>query len=243
MATYSDIEMGFTPILQLDRRNFVRKVYGTVAMQLSLTALLAGPIASASSAWLQTYAGGLSTLSLVLTLGLLVTGCCSRGGLRGLMRAYPTNMAVLGTFTLAEAIMVGLICSTYEVQSVVLCMALTTAAVGALTAWACTTEMDTTRWGEHLVAACFGLSLAGLVAMFVGSPILHTFYAAGGALVFAGFLVYDTQMIISNKHESQRNFSIDDYAFASLMIYMDVVRIFIHLLRLLGEDRKQHRRR
>mmetsp|Transcript_4193 Transcript_4193/g.9136 ORF Transcript_4193/g.9136 Transcript_4193/m.9136 type:complete len:248 (+) Transcript_4193:61-804(+) len=238
-----DMEMGHAPRLQLDRRNLVRKVYSTVAAQLCLTALIATPIATASASWLQQHAGGLSSLSLWLTLGLLFAGCCSRGGMHGLMRRHPTNMVMLGVFTLAESIMVGLLCSMYEVESVLLCLGLTGGAVAALTAWAFTTDMDTTRWGEHLVAASLGLSIVGIIAIFAGSPMLSTLYAGAGALLFAGFLVYDTQMIISNKHDSHRSFDIDDYAFASLMIYMDIVRMFIYLLRLLGEDRKQRRRR
>jgi len=243
MAPRTDMEMGYALPIQLDRRNFVRKVYGTVAVQLCLTAVIVSPIATASLSWLQRYGGSLSSLSLVLTLGLMFVGCCSRGGLHGLMRRYPTNMAALGVFTLAESIMVGLMCSMYEVQSVLLCLALTGGAVSALTAWAFTTEMDTTRWGEHLVAASMGLSIVGIIAIFAGSPMLNTLYAGAGALLFAGFLVYDTQMIISNKHESHRHFDIDDYAFAALMIYMDIVRMFIYLLRLLGDERKQRRRR
>mmetsp|Transcript_43568 Transcript_43568/g.79340 ORF Transcript_43568/g.79340 Transcript_43568/m.79340 type:complete len:248 (+) Transcript_43568:65-808(+) len=240
-----DMEMGYTAAqaMQSDQRNFVRKVYGTVAVQLGLTALIASPIATASPAWLQSYGPGLSALSLVLSLVLLFVGCCARGGLSNVMRSYPTNIALLGAFTCAESIMVGLVCTAYEVQSVLLCLALTFGAVGALTAWAVTTDIDTTKWGQHLVAACMGLSIAGIVAMFVGSPMLNTLYATGGALVFAGFLVYDTQLIIGNKHESNHRFQIDDYAFAALMIYMDIVRMFIYLLRLLGEDRRGGRRR
>mmetsp|Transcript_41949 Transcript_41949/g.96271 ORF Transcript_41949/g.96271 Transcript_41949/m.96271 type:complete len:246 (+) Transcript_41949:71-808(+) len=240
---HSDVEMGHLPPIQDIQRAFVRKVYGTVAVQLCLTAMIAGPIATASPSWLQAYGGGLSTISLLLSMGLLIIGCCARGGLAKMMRSYPSNMAFLAAFTLAESIMVGLVCSMYEVQSVVLCLALTCGAVGALTAFAVRTDMDATKWGAQLVAAVMGLSVVSIVAMFAGSPMLNTLYSAGGALVFAGFLVYDTQLILGNKHESSQRFGIDDYAFAALMIYMDIVRMFIYLLRLLGQDRRGGGRR
>mmetsp|Transcript_64422 Transcript_64422/g.153685 ORF Transcript_64422/g.153685 Transcript_64422/m.153685 type:complete len:255 (+) Transcript_64422:86-850(+) len=235
-----DAEMGFGAGRGLDtaeiRRGFVRKVYGTVAVQLCATAVIAAPIASASDRWLQTYGSLLMTLPLLLSLAMLVIACVSRGGIQGLMRRYPSNMAMLSLFTISESCLVGLICSAYELQVVLLAVALTGGAVAALTMWAVRTKVDTTELGPQLAAAGWGLFAVGMAALLLGSPMLETLYSCAAALLFAGYLVYDTQLIVGNKHGSRRQFSIDDYAFASLLIYMDIVRMFIHLLRLLGKD-------
>ena len=57
-------------------------------------------------------------------------------------------------------------------------------------------------------------------------------YAAGGALVFSLFILYDTQMILGGNHEHV--FCIDDYALAAICLYFDFVQLFLSLLRLLG---------
>mmetsp|Transcript_31676 Transcript_31676/g.73989 ORF Transcript_31676/g.73989 Transcript_31676/m.73989 type:complete len:263 (+) Transcript_31676:114-902(+) len=242
-----DAEMGYGSVwsqsLGLDRasirRGFVRKVYGTVAVQLAATAVIAAPIATASDRWLQAYGPTLLTASLLLPLVMLVAACMSRG-MQNLMRHYPTNMGMLLLFTLSESCMVGLICSSYELQSILLCLGVTAGAVTTLTLWAMQTELDTTEFGPQLAAASWGLFAVGLLALLLGSPMLETLYACGAGLLFAAYLVYDTQLIVGNKHESRREFSIDDYAFASLLIYLDIVRMFIYLLQLLGKDNGHH---
>mmetsp|Transcript_5942 Transcript_5942/g.13075 ORF Transcript_5942/g.13075 Transcript_5942/m.13075 type:complete len:241 (-) Transcript_5942:207-929(-) len=236
-----DLEQGaYSRAMATDRQNFVWKVYSIVAAQLCATAAIAAPIATASPVWLNTYGGALTTLSLVLSVLLLAIVCCGRG-LHQSLRFYPQNMGILLMFTIAESIMVGFTCAMYEAQIVLLCLAVTGGAVIALTAWAVTTKVDATKWGRQLGVAMLGLFVASLVALFVGSSAMDTVVAAGGAVLFSCFLVYDTQMIVGGKHESQRRFDIDDYAFAALQIYMDVIRMFLYLLRLLGSNNRRRR--
>ena len=47
-----------------------------------------------------------------------------------------------------------------------------------------------------------------------------------GALLFCGFIVYDTHMIMTH-------FGVDDYIIASIELYLDVVNLFQYLLLLL----------
>jgi protein lifeguard len=54
-----------------------------------------------------------------------------------------------------------------------------------------------------------------------------------GALVLAIYIVYDTQMIIGNNDDK---FEVDDYIFAAMVLYVDIVRIFIHILKNMGDD-------
>ena len=64
------------------RRDFVRKVYGTVSLQLAATALMAKPICTASDAWLSKNRHWIF-FSAVLTFAVLAFGACSRGPGRG----------------------------------------------------------------------------------------------------------------------------------------------------------------
>ena len=64
---------------------------------------------------------------------------------------------------------------------------------------------------------------------------MQKIYAGTGALLFGGYIVYDTQLIIGGKHRNK--FAIDDYVFAAINIYLDVINEFLYLLELFGDRR------
>jgi len=68
--------------------------------------------------------------------------------------------------------------------------------------------------------------------MFVNIPAMHMVLAGVGALIFSVYLVYDTQLMIGGNHKM--SISPEEYIFAALNIYMDVIMIFLYILRLLG---------
>lgn len=51
------------------------------------------------------------------------------------------------------------------------------------------------------------------------------------ALLFSAYLVYDIQMVLGNK---QYACSPDEYVFASVQIYLDVVMLFLQILSIVG---------
>lgn len=219
--------------LERDRKNFVRKVYGTVGVQLLATAALAAPIATASDVWLSSHAG-LMLFSSVGFLALLLLLACGGGHL---MRQHPHNLLILAAFTALEAISVGFFCAMYEAQSVVFVIGATAAVVGSLTLFAVTTNFDMTGFGGYLRGASLALFVIGLVGCFVRADFFQMLFALGGAVLMSGYLVYDTQRILGGKHK--RRFGLDDYAFAALQLYLDIVELFLHLLALMGERRRR----
>ena len=50
-------------------------------------------------------------------------------------------------------------------------------------------------------------------------------------MFFGFYLIVDTQMIMGGKGIE---LSVDDYVLASMLLYIDIVQIFLYLLRLLG---------
>ncbi|OQR76025.1 protein lifeguard 1-like [Tropilaelaps mercedesae] len=68
--------------------------------------------------------------------------------------------------------------------------------------------------------------------VFVHSSILHKVYAGVGALIFMVFLAFDTQLLMDGKRYS---ISPEEYVFATIQLYVDIVQIFMFLLSLIGE--------
>jgi len=216
------------------RRGFIQKVYATVAVQLMTTAVIAAPIVRADSSWLRDNSG----LFMLATMGsfVLVTGvmCCAQH----ILRTHPWNFVFLAVFTVLESVAVGFISAQYEIESVVLCLAGSGVVAAALTLFACTTKMDFTNMGGSLMIAAFGLFGVGMLGAFFRIPMMQTMYAIGGACLFGVYLIYDTQLILGGKHQKKR-FEIDDYVLAAMNIYMDLIELFIFLLRMFGERRRE----
>lgn len=63
-----------------------------------------------------------------------------------LCQTYPTNLAILGAFTIAESWMVSSICSMYTPESVLLSAVATSAATFGITFFALVTKSDFTKW-------------------------------------------------------------------------------------------------
>ena len=58
---------------------------------------------------------------------------------------------------------------------------------------------------------------------------------AAGAFVFSLYLIYDTQMMMGGKHK----YALDpeEYIFAALNIYLDVINLFMYILMIVGGSR------
>ena len=71
----------------------------------------------------------------------------------------------------------------------------------------------------------------GITSMFVDSPFLENLYCMVGVMLFGFYLIVDTQMIMGGKNVE---LSIDEYILAAMMLYIDIIQIFLYLLRFLG---------
>jgi len=217
----------------------VQKVYGILTAQLLVTVAIAGAIMHFGRDWMKHNQHVMLPLvfaSMAVSIGMMcVFMCCPM-----VMRQFPLNYILLGLFTVAESVMVGFICLGYTQESVIIALVITAVVVVSLSLFACQTSYDFTGCGPYLFCAVMclmGLGLAMSIASMCGAtgPAFHTMrmvMAAGGALIFSMYIVYDTQLIIGGKH--QNAFSIDDYAAAAISLYIDIIQLFLYLLQLFG---------
>lgn len=163
----------------------------------------------------------------------IVLVCCP-----SVRRKSPGNFICLAVFTLAFSYMVGTISSFHDTNIVLLAAGITTAVCLAISIFAIQTKIDFTLCSGLLFALVMVLFFFGWACLityyaFGYNRIMDSVYAGLGALVFALFLVYDTQMIVGGrKHE----LSAEEYIYGALQLYIDVVYIFLFLLSLLGKN-------
>jgi FtsH-binding integral membrane protein len=109
----------------------------------------------------------------------------------------------------------------------------------AMSLYGYTTRTDLARFGSFLLMGLFGIIIAGLVNMFLGSSTLQLVISVVGVIVFVGLTAYDTQRIKHIYLESDSSIVAGKKAImGALALYLDFLNLFILLLQLTGDRRR-----
>ncbi|XP_050412624.1 protein lifeguard 4 [Patella vulgata] len=204
------------------RMGFLRKVYGILSTQLLLTAIVAAVFMMNDS--LKEFVHKSPWMMLVAFIGTL-------GVLFALMwkrQETPTNYILLAVFTVFEAYTVGVVVTMYTVSSVIEAAVLTLGVTVALTLYTLQSKRDFSSWGAGLFAFLWILILAGFLQIIFPSVIMDKMIAIGGATLFSMFIIFDTHMMM-------HKLSPEEYILASVNLYLDILNLFFHILRLVGQ--------
>lgn len=108
---------------------------------------------------------------------------------------------------------------------------LTLSSFGVLTAYAFVSRRDFSAWGSFFTVGLWVLIATSLLNLFLRNQTANLWIAGATVLVFSGLLVFDTWRI--------RNvYGPDDYVPAAVMIYLDLLNMFLAILQLLGGGRR-----
>ncbi|KAF7226117.1 transcript variant X2 [Nothobranchius furzeri] len=87
-------------------------------------------------------------------------------------------------------------------------------------------DAEVVLWAVGATAfVSFSMSLFAMQSKF-----LYIFYSFLGTVLFSLYLLFDTQLILGGKYE----ISPEEYVFATLNLYVDIITLFIFLLQLLN---------
>ncbi|KAH8268697.1 hypothetical protein KR026_012086, partial [Drosophila bipectinata] len=211
------------------RRGFIRKVYlillGQLVTSLAIISIMVFntefQYAVARNPWVL-------MISFIMTIAILVILVCNED----LRRQTPANFVLLVCFTIAQSFLLGSAACHYAPKEVFTAVLITTAVCLGLTLFALQTKYDFTMLGGILVASVIILIFFGIVTMFAGGGLASTIYASISAVVFSVYLIYDTQLMMGGNH--RYSISPEEYIFSALNLYIDVVNIFMDILRLIG---------
>lgn len=209
------------------RFGFIRKVYSIIGVQLAVTLCTAlffvfcGPFSP-------------NILSPLLLLGavgsvvvLLVLACS-----RDLSRRYPHNYILLALFTLLESLTVGIIASLYNPVLVLQALLATIVIVGGLTFFVWQTDYDFTSWLGVTSFLFWGVIAVGLLrVLFWRSLWTQILCCVAFALFYGIYILIDSHLLIKRGRVS---FGEDAYVFAAISLYIDIIGLFLELLRLLA---------
>lgn len=206
------------------RMAFVRKVYAILTVQLVATAALASIsfFNESYQHWIQSNQW-MMWGSLFGAIGFLILTYWKR-------KSYPMNLLFLAGFTGFEAYSVSIIVSFYESRIVLQAVVLTAGLFIALTLFACQTKYDFTSWMPYLFGGLWFLIMFGFVAAFFPqTSTTELIYSGIGALIFSGYILVDTQLIM-------RHYHVEEEIAAAISLYLDIINLFINILRILNNQ-------
>lgn len=234
-AGYSEMEAQFAWDDKVIRQTFIRKVYAILLTQLLVTVGIVCLFTFCDPVrfYIQTHPGLYSASYLMFFATYIALSCC--GDLR---RQFPWNIILLVLFTLSLSFMMGFMSSFYNTKSVLLCLGITAMVCLCVTVFSFQSRIDVTSCQGVLFSLCMVLLLCAItisiVVPFGYVPWLHATYAVLGAILFTLFLAFDTQMLLGNKRYA---ISPEEYIFATLSIYLDIIYLFSFLLAIVGGGR------
>ncbi|NWI34614.1 LFG4 protein, partial [Sula dactylatra] len=134
--------------------------------------------------------------------------------------------------SLNDSLLFLFIVSFYDVSIVLQAFILTTAVFLGLTAYTLQSKRDFSKFGAGLFTCLWILIFSGFLRLFFYSETIELVFAAAGALLFCGFIIYDTYLLM-------HKLSPEEYILAAINLYLDIINLFLHLLRLLEAFNKK----
>ena len=211
-------------------RNYFLSVYnnmivglllsGGIAYWMSTDAALMAAIWKTNLAWVIVFA------PLVMSIGLIFI-FDSLSPITARLFFY-LFAAVMGA-SLSQIFMVFKLGSIFQVFFI------TSATFAVMSVYGYTTNKDLSSLGSFLLMGVIGLVIAGIINIFLQSPVMTFVISCIAVLVFTVLVAVDTQQLkevyYSKFGDEREKLGI----LGALNLYMDFINIFINLLQLLGE--------
>lgn len=206
------------------RWSFIRKVYSIITIQLLATIAVASVVVTVHpiAHFFVSTSGGLA-LYIILIITPFIVLC----PLFYYHQKHPVNYVLLGIFTISLAFAVGLTCAFTSGKVILEAVILTAVVVLSLTYytfWAARRGQDFNFLGPFLFGALIVLMVFALIQiLFPLGKISVMVYGCLAAIIFCGYIVYDTDNLI-------KRYSYDEYIWAAVSLYLDIINLFLSLL-------------
>ncbi|KAL4660269.1 protein lifeguard 4 [Arapaima gigas] len=204
------------------RMDFLRKVYTILSLQIILTTatsalfMFCDPVKSFVHA-----SPAVVLLSALGSLGLIFALAIYR-------HQHPINLYLLLSFVSMNSKL-----TFYEYSVVFQAFVLTAAVFVGLTAYTFQSKRDFSKLGagyESMLQHLHTMHFRAL-QLFFYSDMVETVFASAGALLFCGFIIYDTHLLM-------HRLSPEEHILASINLYLDIINLFLHILRVLNSMKK-----
>ncbi|TEA22907.1 hypothetical protein DBR06_SOUSAS8410021 [Sousa chinensis] len=220
------------------RRAFIVKVFFLLSVQLLITGAIIRLFLfwKALRVWVVKNPWFTYALLPAFFVVFIILACCGK-----LRRQVPANYILLGLFVISGF-------SFYNAEEVLWATAGTALVTISLTLFALQTKCGFTLLNGMLFVLLFVLIIYGILLIFIRSYWLHLLYAGLGTVIFSllsAFLpFFDKEYVLGDGWEvmvggrhHHSDLDPEEYVFAALNIYMDIISLFLFILQLIGLGR------
>ena len=224
MANLSPDFIQSSPIHDDEKKGYMKKIYGIVTMQLLITfAMVYKASVSPSFGEFCTHPATLILAGITMLASMLSTFCLSR--------KVPYNYIALFTFTFSMGFIVSACTAKIDPETVLTAIVVTLAMSISLTAYVWLAGAEGAMFALLvMVFIAFVAEFLILALIFTRSAWLYSLYCSLIALMYGCYLVLHTFVI-------QAESDVDDYIIAAVIIYMDIIRIFLYVLAAMTKNR------
>ena len=151
------------------------------------------------------------------------------------MRSCPTNYIILALFTFFESNILTGVLSNFD-SELILCAAVVTGCIfSAMIFVAHYNKHKQYSFSRYLFQLMIAEIIIGFVFMFFFS-FDSVLISVIQALISSCYLLIDLHLVMNNKNQM---LTLDDHVLASLMIYTDLIRLFIKILEIMDKLNKK----
>lgn len=204
-----------------DRATLIRRTYSLVFASVLVT--IGGVALGLSQPRLMEAVARHPFLSFLCTMAPLFLALRARTN-------FPANIGLVFLFTLVEGVWISPLIYYYgRTQPGVIQQSaiLTIGTFAVLTGYAFLSRRDFSAWGGFFTVGVWVLIATSLLNLFFKNETASLWIASAGLMVFSGLLIFDTWKM-------RNQYGPDDYVQAAVNIYLDLLNIFLFLLRLVG---------
>ena len=213
----------------------MRKVYTWMTLALVITGITAW-VGAHSPAILQMIMTN-KILFLGLLFGELILVWSVSAAINRLSLTTATLLFVL--YSVLNGVTMSFIFLAYTYESVTNVFLITAGTFAAMAFFGYFTKTDLSSIGRILFMALIGLIIATIVNIFVKSSGFGMILNYLGVLIFVGLTAWDTQKIkqMLSMAEDTGETAQKVALMGALSLYLDFINLFIHLLRIMGNNR------
>ncbi|KAJ3218649.1 Transmembrane BAX inhibitor motif-containing protein 4 [Dinochytrium kinnereticum] len=133
--------------------------------------------------------------------------------------------------TFVQSNTIGTVCTFYDSMVVLQAAVLTFALFIGLTLFTVQSRVDFSGMAPFLFGALWIVVIASFVQLFLPfSRFVDLVFAIIIAILFCGYIVFDTYQLFNR-------FCPEEYIVASIELYLDILNLFLAILRILGNSR------
>ena len=216
-------------------RRHVLRIYNYMGLGLVVTGLVAYVVGTTPALYVPIFTTPLKWVVMLAPLGFVLffsfrIQTMSAAGAQALFWAF---CAVMGV-SLASVFLV------FTGVSIARTFFIAGAMFAATSLYGYTTRRDLSQFGSFLIMGLFGVVIASVVNLFLGSGALQFAISVIGILVFTGLTAWDTQAIKEQYAENMDDESRQKLAaFGAFSLFLNFINIFQLLLYFTGQQREE----